>query len=100
MLTRETMGVLALAILWVNTLLVAAAALKQAGEHTSRLRALRSISPGDEGEGLLHGRIEEGLGPGGALACHEVEQIGRAASEQGGQRAILFGDRSFRGAVL
>jgi hypothetical protein len=99
-LTREIMGALALAILWVNTLLVAAAALKQAGELRRRMRALRPLAPGEQGEGLIEGLIEEGDGEGGALARYEVEQIGRAGAEHAGRRTIHFGDRTFGGAVL
>lgn len=100
MLTREIMGALALAILWVNTLLVAAAALKQAAELMRRARALRPLAPGEVGAGLIEGRIEDGDGEGGALARIEIEQIGRAGAEEAGRRTIHFGDRTFGGAVL
>lgn len=99
-LTREIMGALALAVLWVNTLLIAAAAWKQAGELVRRSRALRPLAPGERGVGLVAGTIEEGEGEGGALARFEVEQLGRAGAEQGGRRTIHFGDRAFGGAVL
>lgn len=94
-LTREIMGGLALAILWVNTLLVAAAALQQAGEHRRRLRALRPLAPGSEGEGVVLGAVE-----GAPLARYELEQIGRAGAEEGKKRTIHFGDRTFAGASL
>ena len=98
MLTREYMGALALAILWVNTLLVAAAALKQANDLRRRARAMRPLAPGQEGAGLIEGRIEDG--DAGALARFEVEQIGRAGAEEAGRRTIHFGDRTFGGALL
>lgn len=100
MLTREIMGGLALAILWVNTLLIAAAAAREAGARWRMLRALRPISPGRAGAGLLRGRVEQGAGPGGTIARCEVQQLGRAGAEAGGRRTILFGDRSFGGMVL
>jgi hypothetical protein len=100
MLTREIMGGLALAILWVNTLLIAAAAAREAGERWRTLRALRSISPGKSGIGLLRGRVEQGAGPGGELARYEVQQLGRAGAETKGRRTIHFADRSWSGTVL
>lgn len=99
-LTREIMGVLTLAILWINTLLIAAAALKQAGELWRRGRKLRALRPGQEGEGLIEGRVEEGRGEGGAIAGYEIEQIGRAGAERAGRRAIHFSDRTFSGETF
>lgn len=99
MLTREHMGALALAILWVNTLLVAAAAWKQSSELRRRARALGPLAPGEQGAGLIEGHVEAGDGEGGALASHEVEQLGRAGAEEAGRRTIHFGDRAFRGEV-
>lgn len=99
-LTREIMGALALAILWVNTLLVAAAAWKQAWELIRRGRALRPLAPGERGVGLVEGVVAEGEGDGGAIARFELEQIGRAGAEQAGRRTIHFGDRTSRGEVL
>lgn len=99
MLTREIMGALALAILWVNTLLIAAVALKQAREKLQLHGALRPLAPGAEGRGLVVGRVAEGMGEGGALASTEVEQIARAGAQEGDRRTIHFGDRAFRCAV-
>jgi hypothetical protein len=99
-LTREIMGALALAILWVNTLLVAAVALKQAGAHLRRRRALAPIEPGKPGEGIFRATVEEGSGDAGAIARWELSQIGRAGAEEGGRRTIHFGDRTFDAAVL
>lgn len=99
MLTREIMGALALAILWVNTLLIAAAALKQANEQRRRLRALRPLAPGEEGHGLVAGRVERGDGPDGALARYEIDQLGRAGVEDHGRRTIHFSDRTFASSV-
>src|ERR1019366_8911901 len=46
MLSREVMGALALAILWVNTLLIAAAALKRAAELARLGRGFGAIAKG------------------------------------------------------
>lgn len=100
MLTREIMGALALAILWVNTLLIAAAALKLVGAHGRRLRDLRAAGRGSEGYGLFTARVEGGEGPEGVLARHEIAQLGRAGGEEGGRRTIHFSDRTFTTAVL
>src|SRR5688500_11719493 len=83
MLTREVMGVLALGILWVNTLLVVAAAL-------GRLRAIRAL-----GRSLVP--VVSGQVTRGPLARYSVEQVGRAAE---GPDAIVFSDRAYTSAVL
>ncbi|MEJ7733944.1 MAG: hypothetical protein WKG00_32710 [Polyangiaceae bacterium] len=97
MLSRETMGVLALAILWVNTLLVVGAALQEAA-RLWRLR-VRWGGSGLAGRALV-GRVAHAEGPGGALAMHRVEQVGRYAADDGGRRAILFADKSYRGEAF
>jgi len=83
MLSREVMGVLALAILWVNTLLIAGAALKRAAELARLGRGFGSIA---------RGTVVRGDGPGGALAVLEVEQVGRLSA--GANPVILFHDRA------
>jgi hypothetical protein len=83
MLSNQVMGVLALAILWVNTLLVAADVGKQARALLLRREQMR---------GVLRGRVR-----GGTLAVHRVEQVGRAGSGEG---TILFQDRAATGEVL
>lgn len=83
MLSREIMGVLALAILWVNTLLIAGAALQRVAALRERRRRLD--------DGLVRATVARGDGPGGAIAVHRVEQVGRAASAEG---TILFADRA------
>lgn len=84
MLTFEIMGVLGLAILWVNTLLVVGAALTPLSELWSRLR--RAWQPAE----ILEGAAD------GVLAEHVVEQIGRKASDDRDRQAILFHDRAYR----
>lgn len=100
MLTREIMGALALGILWVNTLLIAAAAWKLAAQHRAARRALRPVSPGEGGTGLFQAEVEEGDGPDGELARYELEQVGRAGGEVRGRRTVHFSDRAFAAVVL
>ena len=88
MLSREVMGLLALAILWVNTLLVAGAAGRQIVDLLALRRRLR---------GALEGRVASGLGPAGALATHVVEQLGRQAADDRDRPAIAFTDRRYGG---
>ena len=83
MLSREVMGALALAILWVNTLLIAAAALKRAAELARLGRGFGAIA---------RGTVVRGDGPGGALAALEVEQVGRLGT--GTNPPIVFHDRA------
>ncbi|EYF01524.1 hypothetical protein [Chondromyces apiculatus] len=90
MLTREIMGWIALAILWVNTLLVAAAALKDLGAIARKTRALGPFR---------RGRVVRGKGRSGALAGHRVEQVGRAGAEGGGREEIVFHDKSYGGEI-
>lgn len=91
MLTNETMGIVALAILWVNVLLIAASTAKQLAAILARRAALGDV---------VRGSVARGEGPGGAIAAHRIEQLGRAADEG----TILFHDRAaatevFGGAV-
>ncbi len=100
MLSNELMGLLALSILWVNTLLIAAAAWKEIAA-LSVWRRRFALLDGDEGAGLVRARVTEGAGPGGALAVQRVEQVGRAATQDdGGRRVILFADRSAAGEIF
>lgn len=85
MLTREIMGLLALGILWVNGLLVLAVALKQLG-GVLRMRS-RFGRARDEGR-LIEG-VVKGDGP---IAVRRVEQLGRARTDKGPGRIILFTD--------
>lgn len=99
MLTHTLMGALALSILWVNTLLVAGAAVRD----LSMLRRLRarvapldvaSLSAGVEATGTLAGRVAPGGEP---LAVHQVEQVGRLADAS--VPTILWHDRAYRSAI-
>lgn len=94
-LPYEWLGALALGILWVNTFLISGAALlsrRALGAVRDRLAAARASGA------LVEGVIEEGRGPGGALAARHVEQIGRAMTVPGPDR-ILFTDRATRAEI-
>lgn len=83
MLTREWMGVLALGILWVNTLLVAGAALQRVGS----LLALAN---------RIGRAVRRGVAPEG-LAMVTVEQVGRYGA--GAKRNIVWHDRAYGSIV-
>jgi len=84
------MGFFALCILWVTALLVAWAALMDARELHGRRRALVR-------RGVVRGEVARGDGDGGALAVHEVAQVGRALD--GPTPTIGFWDRSYASRV-
>lgn len=96
MIPYAWMGALALVVLWVNTLLVAAVALKSALWIGRRRMPARLTAP-SAGEGLAMVRVESGAGPGGQLAEHRVEQRGRKLS--GEAPAIGWHDRKFDSRV-
>jgi hypothetical protein len=89
-LSLELMAALGLAIVWVNALLIAAAAY---GE----LRSLRDRRSRLD-RAILRAAIERGRGPEGAFAAHFVDQVGRAADARSG-RAIHFSDRAYRSVL-
>lgn len=89
------MGLLALGILWLNTLLIAAVAFGRR-RALGRLRA-RFIAARASGA-LTCGVVERGEGPGDALATRHVEQVGRALTVSGPDR-ILFTDGASRGEL-
>jgi len=93
MLTRELMGLGALAILWVNTLLIAAAAWQELSKLLAKKRALADA-------GVVRARIVKGAGAGDAFATMSVEQTGHGNGESPDKKAILFHDRSHAGAVF
>jgi hypothetical protein len=80
MLSREVMGALALAILWVNTWLIAAATYKQRQGLAALRRGLR----------VERGTVDSGNGPSGELGTFEVTQVGRLV--EGSTPAIAFHD--------
>ena len=92
MLTYEIMGLLALGILWVNTLLLAGAAITPLRELLGNLRRWRR-------DGLLVGEVVRGAED-GVLARYEVEQTGHKAADDDDRAAIAFHDRSYRSLVL
>jgi len=97
MLSRELMGLLALGVLWVNTLLISAAAWKEAMRLLARRSRLVLREPVASGYGLVRGTVVRGEGTRGALASRTVEQLGRAAGDPAERRGILFGDKSTSG---
>jgi hypothetical protein len=100
MLSRELMGLGALGILWVNTLLVMAAAWLELRRIAGRQREMRALSAGQTGPGLVRGRVLSGDGPGGALASRLIDQVGRAGSaDEGARRSIRFADRAYRSEI-
>lgn len=78
-LVHLAMGILCLGILWLNTLLIAAAALKQRAALGERLAALQPVE----------GEIVRGDGPEGALATQILHQVGRAITTAGPERLLL-----------
>ncbi len=96
MLTREVMGVFALGVLWLNTLLVVLAALGRARDLLARRAAMKLLDDKDPtGYGVLTGRIETaGAEPPAELA---IEQVGRHAA--GAKRAIIWHDRSHASSI-
>lgn len=97
-LPYELLGLLALAILWVNTLLIAAAAFQRIRALARLSAALRVLGPDDQGVGLVIGRVARGDGDDGTLVTHHVEQVGRLA--RGEPTTIVFEDRSHASASL
>ncbi|GAB4200526.1 MAG: hypothetical protein OHK0013_11640 [Sandaracinaceae bacterium] len=95
MLSLPTMGVLALGVLWLNTLLIAADAWRRRAALSRRLETLRAAR--SQGA-LVLADVTEGKGEGGAFATRRVRQVGRAMTVPGPQR-ILFTDASSEGAV-
>ncbi|AUX32265.1 MULTISPECIES: hypothetical protein [Sorangium] len=98
MLTRELMGALALAILWVNTLLIAAAALKQLAAVAATLRRLGARLD-RRGAAPIEARVLRGDGRGGALAGHRIEQVGRAGAAGSAREEIVFADSGRGGEI-
>ena len=89
------MGLLALGVLWLNTLLIAGAALQQRRELARELRAVReAIASG----ALVKGAVKQGQGPGGAIVTRTVHQVGRALTVEGPDR-ILFTESRVETAV-
>ncbi len=97
MLSRELMGALALAILWGNTLLIVAAALKQLAAVAATRRRLGP--PRGDGASLLEARVLGGGGRGGALACRRIEQVGRAGAGGRALDEIVFADSAHGGEI-
>lgn len=85
MLDSVVMGALALGVLWVNVLLIAAAALTQRSALGTKLASLRAAS--------ARGDLVEGEVTSGVLAERRTAQVGRAMTNAGPDR-ILFTDKA------
>ncbi len=86
MLTLELMGLLALVVLWGNTLLVAAAAVRNLRELAAHVRGVKettlsSLGPGEH-RVLFRAEVPH------KVAFHLLEQLGRLAA--GVQRAVVW----------
>ncbi|MDI1450122.1 hypothetical protein [Polyangium sp. 6x1] len=95
-LPYELMGLFVLGVLWVNTLLVVAAAYKEIAALSAFARRLVPLGANSDGTGLLIGRVTRGDGDGRSLAAHVVPQVGRLA--RGDEPVVLFEDRPAEGA--
>jgi len=95
-LSYELLGLFVLGVLWVNTLLVVAAAYKEIAALSALARRFVPLGARREGTGLVVGRVTRGDGEGRALAAHVVPQVGRLA--QGEEPVVLFEDRPAEGA--
>ena len=100
MLSNELMGLLALAIVWVNTLLVVAAAGRELSALAAQRRWMRPLAPGEVGAGRCGGGGAGGGAGAGGGGRHHGAPVGRQAADDHGRRAILFADRAYRGEVL
>jgi hypothetical protein len=83
-LSREIMGGLALAILWVNVLLIAAATMKQRAALVRLRRGLTAVR---------RAAVTRGDGPDGAFATSDVKQVGRLGSAS--VPTIAFHDQDY-----
>jgi hypothetical protein len=82
------MGLLALGVLWVNTLLIAGDAWRRRGALARRLTELRAARARGT---LVVAEIVRGAASDGVFARRRVQQVGRAMTVPGPQR-ILFTD--------
>jgi hypothetical protein len=85
-LVYPAMGLLTLGILWLNTILIAVAALKQRSQLGARLSQLLAARAAGR---LVEGEVTRGDGPSGALATRTIHQVGRAMTVSGPDRILL-----------
>jgi hypothetical protein len=86
MLSHATMGVLALSVLWLTTLLIVWVSARDLARVARRLL-------------LLRGRVHR-VTASAVIARHVAEQVGRAQSVSLRQRAVFFRDRNYRSELL
>jgi hypothetical protein len=96
MLSREWMGVVALCVLWGNTVLVALAALKNLQQlrkylYGGRVLAVGALTPGEH-QGIFRAELPPGK------AFHLVEQVGRVGA--GATPSIVWHDRHAESRLL
>jgi hypothetical protein len=84
------MAAIALGLFWIHVLLIAGAALADLRELGRLRRRLRDCRVGE---------VRSARGPGGILARHRVEQLGRL-DRRGGPRQIHFHDRGHHSEVF
>jgi hypothetical protein len=84
-LSREFMGMAALAILWLNTLLVVAATLRPLLASLGRARRFRR-------QGIIAKTVD-------TIAEHRIEQVARRV-QAAGRQALLWHDRNYGSVVL
>ncbi len=99
MLSNQLMGTVALGILWINTLLIAAATWNEAWALLRRRASLTPFAASGEGPGLGRATVLRGSAE-GPLAVHRVEQRGRTGAPRRGHPVIHFADRSMQGEIL
>jgi len=92
-LSSELMGILALGVLWVNTLLIVAAAGQRLSLVRQRLRRYAELAPGARGTGLIHVTLTDAERDDGIVAERSLSQIGRYGTKH--EDRILFNDTSY-----
>ena len=91
-------GLSCLGALWTAALLVAGAALQDLRALRALGERLRRLGDGELGVGLAVGDVIAGSGPDGALATHEVTQLGRALDA--GAAPVAYRDTTHASRVL
>jgi len=96
MTTQSLVGLFALFVLWINTLLIVSAALQSFCAIGARRQRMRPLAARSAGVGLVAGTVARGE----PLARRMIDQVGRQAAGSAGQQTILFHDRGYRSEVI